>query len=321
MFIQTTNGKLIAPAYIGATAGDRFKPKRLTIIDRKTKIPFLVDTGADASILPRRCVTKHSNKTDKVLYAANQSSIKTYGEVNMTLDLGLRRPYTGTFIVADVHQAILGNDFLYEHHLLPDIRNRRLLDNTTKLYADGLQTVEAPPSITVIAKDADFNGLLEKYIIEQKTKLPTQEKNLIEHHIVTKGPPCTDRARRLPPEKYRIAKQQIEAMIAEGILKPSDSPYSSAILLRPKADGNFRLCGDYRQLNKSTKRDKYPVPHIQSFSHQLYGCTIFSKINIERAFHNIRMAPEDQMKTAIITPFGLFEYKRMPFGLANRQHF
>jgi hypothetical protein len=84
-----------------------------------------------------------------------------------------------------------------------------------------------------------------------------------------------------------------------------------------KEDGGWRPCGDFRRLNLVTTPDSYPLPNIMDFAVKMAGCSVFSKIDLRKGYHQIPVHPSDVPKTAITTPFGLFEYLRMPFSLRN----
>jgi hypothetical protein len=105
------------------------------------------------------------------------------------------------------------------------------------------------------------------------------------HHIRTApGQPVTCRPRRLALERLAVAKAEFEAMVRDGTARRSESSWSSALNRLPK-DNGCRPCGDYRALNARTIPDRYPVPHIHDFSHQLSGCRFYSKIDMERAYN------------------------------------
>ena len=143
-------------------------------------------------------------------------------------------------------------------------------------------------------------------------------KHSTTHVIETKGRPVRARARRLTPEKIKIVKKWFEEALRNGDIRPSKSPWASPLHVTPKkGPEKWRICGDYRGLNAQTKPDRYPVPNLQDFNLELDGATIFSMIDIKRAYHQIPVAEEDFEKMAIITPFGLFESVTMPFGLRN----
>ncbi|KAJ8364454.1 hypothetical protein SKAU_G00132850 [Synaphobranchus kaupii] len=102
-----------------------------------------------------------------------------------------------------------------------------------------------------------------------------------------------------------------------GIIRRSDSPWTSPLHIVPKPDGGWRPCGDYRRLNDATTPDRYPVPHMMDFSAHLAGKLVFSKVDLVRGYHQVPVHPSDIPKTAVIMPFGLFEFLRMPFELKN----
>jgi len=111
-----------------------------------------------------------------------------------------------------------------------------------------------------------------------------------------------------------VAKAEFDAMLRDGTAKRAEGPWSSTLQIVPKKDNGWRACGDYRALNPRTIPHRYPLPHIQDYSHRFSGCT---KIDLVRAYHQIPVHPEDIQKTAITTPFGLFEFPFMSFGLRN----
>jgi transposase InsO family protein len=139
----------------------------------------------------------------------------------------------------------------------------------------------------------------------------------VQHCIITTGHPVFARARRLDPARYAVARAEFDQLLRLGVIRPSDSPWASPLHVVRKKDNSWRSCGDYRNINAKTTPDRYPIPHAQDLFHRLPKATIFSRIDLYKAFYQIPVAPEDVPKTAVITPFGLFEFLRMPFGLSN----
>jgi cleavage and polyadenylation specificity factor subunit 1 len=153
-------------------------------------------------------------------------------------------------------------------------------------------------------------------VVNASKSLPAASTGVV-HHIQTTGPPLSCRFRRLDGEKLQAAKAEFSQLEKEGIVRRSNSPWSSPLHMVPKGDGTWRPCGDFRRLNLVTVPDAYPLPNMQDFSVKAAGCNIFSKIDLRKGYHQVAVNPDDVPKTAISTPFGLFEYLRMPFGLRN----
>ncbi|XP_076830004.1 uncharacterized protein LOC143475987 [Brachyhypopomus gauderio] len=142
--------------------------------------------------------------------------------------------------------------------------------------------------------------------------------NLIEHEIpLLEDAPVRQRYRRLPPSQYEVVKTHIGELLDQGVVQVSCSPYASPIVVVQKKDGTIRLCVDYRQLNSRTRKDAFPLPRIEESLDALAGATMFSTLDMASGYNQVPMADKDKAKTAFCTPFGLFEFNRMPFGLCN----
>jgi len=122
---------------------------------------------------------------------------------------------------------------------------------------------------------------------------------------------------RRSPIENEFLEEEISKLLEDGIISPSESPWSAPVVIVKKKNGKLRLCVDYRQLNAVTIRDQYPLPRIDELLDSFKDCHYFSTIDLASGFWQVEMKPEDKPKTAFITKQGLFEFNVMPFGLTN----
>ncbi|GKE40822.1 putative reverse transcriptase domain-containing protein [Tanacetum coccineum] len=122
---------------------------------------------------------------------------------------------------------------------------------------------------------------------------------------------------RLAPSEMQELSDQLQELGDRGFIRPSTSPWGAPVLFVKKKDGSFRMCIDYRELNKLTVKNCYPLPRIDDLFDQLQGSSVYSKIDLRSGYHQLRVRDEDIPKTAFRTRYGHYEFQVMPFGLTN----
>jgi len=283
------------------------------------KVSFLVDSGAERSVIPF-CLVPSSIifPSDLKLQDVNKNSIKVFGQVSVNLFVpDLAKHFSVNFIVTNT-KPILGADFMTKYSLVLDMKNNKIIDPFTRKIGHLSHCNLESICFTVLGSKSVSDNVLKKFpqLLEVPNYSIFPDTN-ISHSILTHGPPKFCKPRPLPPAKLAIAKREFDTLLELKIVRPSSSPWASPLHMVPKQDGSWRPCGDYRRLNSVTIPDRYPVPNLQNFHNELKGSNYFSKIDLVKAYHFIPVQEEDIEKTAICTPFGSFEYLRLPFGLRN----
>ena len=134
---------------------------------------------------------------------------------------------------------------------------------------------------------------------------------------LTKEPNWRARSKRYTPVQRQVIEDMIQAQLKAGIIEPSTSPWTSNILLVPKPGGKLRFCLSFVELNKCTKVDAYLLPRIDDILSNFHGNSCFSICDLTSAFYNVKMDPQSKQYTAFASPFGVFQYTRLPMGVRN----
>ncbi|GKA02066.1 putative reverse transcriptase domain-containing protein [Tanacetum coccineum] len=147
--------------------------------------------------------------------------------------------------------------------------------------------------------------------------LPPARQVEFQIDLVPGAAPVARAPYRLAPSEMKELSEQLQELSDKGFIRPSSSPWGAPVLFVKKKDGSFRMCIDYRELNKLTVKNRYPLPRIDDLFDQLQGSSVYSKIDLRSGYHQLRVREEDIPKTAFRTRYGHYEFQVMPFGLTN----
>ena len=167
----------------------------------------------------------------------------------------------------------------------------------------------------------ELQGLLEEYadLFPEQLRQGRPPKRIVEFEIKTKegAIPPNKPPYRLSPKEHEELQAQLDDLLAQGHIRPSTSPYGAPVLFVPKKDGRWRMCVDYRALNRQTIRDRYLLPRIDDLLDRLGKARHFTTLDLASGYHQIAVKESDIPKTAFRTQRGQFEFIVMPFGVTN----
>ena len=188
------------------------------------------------------------------------------------------------------------------------------LDERKQLLLQMIKLPDLPPGEMDLLKEL----LIEHHDTFSVEEGERGETDLAKMEIDTgDASPVKQPPRRMPFAVRQEVIKQLTEMQRSGVIEPSNSPWSSPVVIVRKKDGSHRFYVDYRSLNALTKPDAFPLPRIGDILDQLGGAQYFSTLDLASGFWQIRVDPQSQEKTAFVTPHGLYEFRVMPFGLMN----
>lgn len=278
----------------------------------------LLDSGASRTIINGKCwsilrdlgVTLNSTKSIACT-VANGQVCKSIGCCTIPMMVRGKIVVIEALIISELPQLmLLGADFWKLLGIVPNLRN-----NEWFFSSDPVEIAGVDAALTE-DQNSRLSELVERNLKLMGTTLGCTDK--IEHEMIVDGPPIKQRYYPVSPVLQKCIDEQLDDMLNQGIVERSSSPWASPIIMVKKKDGSYRFCVDYRKVNAVTRGDSYPLPYVSNTLDKLRNAKFISSLDIKSAFWQIPMKKESRPYTAFTVPNrGLFQFKRMPFGLRN----
>ncbi|MGL5772166.1 MAG: reverse transcriptase family protein, partial [Bacteroidales bacterium] len=292
--------------------GINSNPFKFKTTYNKRTIKVLLDTGSDVNVINKTLIEVNEKiyTSDAKLKVANGERLQVIGKVNGIEVEIMGKSCVIDALVVDINEnlLILGVPFTDKYVAGLKIQNKRLeIEWKLKEIKNQKETFNINQSVCT-----DFKNIFA----DDNTSLTGCD--LIEHTITMNDPtPIAKSMYRLGYNLENAVEQEVMKLLRDKIIRPSKSPWRAPVVPILKKNGQIRLCIDYRGLNENTKKDKYPMPLIDEIIDGLQGAKVFSILDAFSGYHQIKMAEKDIEKTAFGCKFGIYEFLRMPFGLAN----
>ncbi|GJT99678.1 putative reverse transcriptase domain-containing protein [Tanacetum coccineum] len=227
----------------------------------------------------------------------------------------IRVPYGNDMLIVQGERSGVKNESRLE--VISSIRTQKYIDQGCQVFLIQIMKEEETKIPERRIEDVPVVRDFPEVFPEELPGLPPTRQ--VEFHIelIPGAAPVARAPYRLAPAEMKELAEQLKELSDKGFIRPSSSPWGAPILFVKKKDGSFRMCIDYRELNKLTVKNRYPLPRIDDLFDQLQGSSIYSKIDLRSGYHQLRVREEDIPKTAFRTRYGHYEFQVMPFGLTN----
>ena len=301
-------------ATVGETGSFYVSVGNLTSNAQKVECGTMLGTAAPVRLVHQavpQCALAHKGESDEKSDSTNEFVNRVYSE----MDLNSHSKCSSSSEFEFLSSTDPSEEGLSER----EIRKRTDPDLLAPIPGPESQLEEVQKLWGQTARDSLNNILTEFDDLFMKHKADIGRCTIAKHPVELEpgAIPHREGARRMSPDKARRANQEVRNLLALGMIQPSLSPWASGIVMVKKKNGELRFCCDFRPLNAVTIKDAYPLPRIDESLSRLGKAKIYTSIDLAWAFWQIPVRKADRQKTAFACELGLFEWRRMPFGMCN----